>query len=116
MKAMSKRPDLEAILAPLKPFQRRTVDHAFHELFEAPDSTSRFLVADEVGLGKTLVARGIIGRAVEYMWDDVDRIDIIYICSNATIARANLPKLQISSAGERAFALATRLTMLATRT
>jgi hypothetical protein len=109
------RPDVEAILAPLKPFQRRTVDHAFHRLFEAPDSTSRFLVADEVGLGKTLVARGVIGRAIDHLWDDVDRIDIVYICSNASIARANLPKLQVSAAGERTFALATRLTMLATQ-
>lgn len=109
------RPDIEAILAPLKPFQRRTVDHAFHRLFEAPDSTARFLVADEVGLGKTLVARGIIGRAIEHLWDRVDRIDIIYICSNGSIARANLPKLQVGSMEDRAFALATRLTMLATQ-
>jgi hypothetical protein len=108
------RPDVEAILRPLKPFQRRTVEHAFHRLFLAPDSTSRFLVADEVGLGKTLVARGIIGRAIEHMWDDVGRIDIVYICSNQGIAHANLPKLQISGEEERSFALATRLTMLAT--
>ena len=44
----------------------------------------------------------------------MDRIDIVYICSNAGIARANLPKLQIGGASERSFALATRLTMLAT--
>jgi len=108
------RPDVEAILRPLKPFQRRTVEHAFHRLFTAPDSTARFLVADEVGLGKTLVARGIIARAIEHMWDDVDRIDIVYICSNQNIARANLPKLHISGEEERSYALATRLTMLAT--
>lgn len=109
------RPDPDAILKPLKPFQRRTVDHAFHRLFEAPDSTGRFLVADEVGLGKTLVARGIIARAIDHLWDSTDRIDIIYICSNANIARANLPKLQVSTAAERSFALATRLTLLATQ-
>lgn len=103
---------VDAILKPLKPFQRRTVDHAFRRLFLDADSTSRFLVADEVGLGKTLVARGIIAQTIDHLWDDVDRIDVIYICSNAGIARANLPKLQIG--GERSFALATRLTMLAT--
>ena len=108
------RPDVEAILQPLKPFQRKTVEHGFHRLFTAGDSTARFLVADEVGLGKTLVARGIIARAIEHMWDDVGRIDIIYICSNQNIARANLPKLRISGDEERSFALATRLTMLAT--
>ena len=108
------RPDVKAMLAPLKPFQCRTVDHAFHRLFVATDSTARFLVADEVGLGKTLVARGIIARAIDHLWDGVERIDIVYICSNGSIARANLPKLQVAGAGERAFALATRLTLLAT--
>ncbi|MEA3275003.1 MAG: hypothetical protein U9Q81_06885 [Pseudomonadota bacterium] len=110
-----KRPDLKAVLAPLKPFQRRTVDHAFARLFLAEDSTARFLVADEVGLGKTLVARGVIGRAIEHLWDSVPRIDVVYICSNASIARSNLPKLRIGADGERSFARATRLTMLATQ-
>ena len=81
------RPRPQDILKPLKPFQRRTVDHAFRRLFLDADSTSRFLVADEVGLGKTLVARGIIARAIDHLWEDVDRIDIVYICSNAGIAR-----------------------------
>ena len=108
------RPIVEEILKPLKPFQRRTVDHAFDRLFVAEDSTARFLVADEVGLGKTLVARGIIARAIDHLWDKAGRIDIVYICSNASIARANLPKLRVGGAGERSFALATRLTMLAT--
>ena len=108
------RPRVDNILKPLKPFQRRTVDHAFHRLFTEQDSTSRFLVADEVGLGKTLVARGIIARAIDYLWNDVERIDIIYICSNGSIARANLPKLRIGGVSERSVALATRLTMLAT--
>ena len=109
-----KRPSVDASLKPLKLFQRRTVEHAFHRLFTAQGGTGRFLVADEVGLGKTLVARGIIARAVEHLWDDVDRIDIVYICSNASIARANLSKLRVGGAAERPFALATRLTMLAT--
>lgn len=112
---VTQRPDVEAILKPLAPFQRRTVDHAFERLFTAPDSTSRFLVADEVGLGKTLVARGVIARAVEHLWSDVDRIDVVYICSNESIARSNLPKLRVSGGGrESSFALATRLTLLAT--
>jgi hypothetical protein len=108
------RPDIKAILSPLKPFQRRTVEHGFKRLFTAKDSTARFLVADEVGLGKTLVARGIIAKAIDHLWDDVGRIDIVYICSNQSIARANLPKLRVGGEAERSFALATRLTLLAT--
>ena len=109
-----KRPSVDASLKPLKSFQRRTVEHAFNRLFTAEDSTGRFLVADEAGLGKTLVARGIIARAIDHLWNDVERIDIVYICSNSSIARTNLPKLQGGGAEERSLALATRLTMLAT--
>ena len=42
------------------------MEHAFHQLFVAENGTGRFLVADEVGLGKTLVARGIIARAIDH--------------------------------------------------
>ena len=109
------RPDVEAILAPLKPFQKRTVERAFHRLFQATDSTSRFLVADEVGLGKTLVARGIIARAIDHLWDSVKQIDIVYICSNSSIARSNLPKLRVEATGDQSYELSTRLTLLATQ-
>ena len=52
-------------------------------------------MADEVGLGKTLVARGVIAQAIDHLWDTVDRIDVVYICSNAQIARQNLAKLRV---------------------
>jgi len=109
-----KRPNVDSVLAPLKPFQRRTVAHAYRQLFETPGGSGRFLVADEVGLGKTLVARGLIARAIDYYWNRVKRIDIVYICSNQSIALSNLPKLQIADEDDRSFSLATRLTMLAT--
>ena len=75
-------------LAGLKDFQNNTVEYVFKCLY-GEDPTSRFLVADEVGLGKTLVARGIIAKTIEHLQDSVDRIDIVYICSNATIASQN---------------------------
>ena len=92
---MKERPPLERELAKLKGFQRRTVDYAFDRLYLAEDSSHRFLVADEVGLGKTLVARGVIAKAVEHLWDTVDRIDILYICSNSVIARQNVARLSL---------------------
>lgn len=110
-----RKPNAEEILKPLKPFQRRTVEHAFQRLFLAADSTARFLVADEVGLGKTLVARGIIARAIEYLWDTVKRIDVIYICSNQSIGIENLSKLKVDAVSGSSCELATRLTMLATQ-
>ena len=76
-------------LAGLKDFQKNTVEYVFKRLY-GDDPTSRFLVADEVGLGKTLVARGIIAKTIEHLQDSVGRIDIVYICSNATIAWQNI--------------------------
>lgn len=108
---MSAAVDAASVLAGLKDFQRATVEHAFHRLFEAPDSTRRFLVADEVGLGKTMVARGVVARAIERLQQDaVERVDVVYICSNADIAAQNVRKLDIAGSGT---AIASRLTLLA---
>ena len=50
--------EAEPVLGQLKDFQRASVEHAFHQLFDL--GADRFLVADEVGLGKTMVARGCL--------------------------------------------------------
>ena len=108
----AERPDANSVLEGLKGFQRDTVAYAFERLYRASDSTRRFLVADEVGLGKTLVARGVIAKALEHLWDGphkVEQIDIVYICSNAQIARQNVRRLQI---GTSKFWRADRLTLL----
>src|SRR5207244_11520762 len=105
------RPDVDRELARLKDFQRLTVDYVHRRFWLDPDSTKRFLVADEVGLGKTLVARGVIAKTIEHLWDSIDRIDIVYICSNAQIARQNLSRLNI---GGHKIDHADRLTLLPT--
>ena len=104
------RPNVEEVLATLKDFQRDTVDYVFRRLYLGPDKVSRFLIADEVGLGKTLVARGIIAKAVDRLWDDIERIDVIYICSNQDIAQQNIDRLNITS--DRHFQFASRSTLL----
>lgn len=106
---MSIRPDTASVIAGLKDFQRLTVDYVF-DRFYGKDSTRKFLVADEVGLGKTLVARGVIARTIDHLWEHVPRIDIIYICSNTDIARQNVQRLGIP--GCEVAAQATRLTLL----
>ena len=103
------RPDVNRILSGLKPFQLRSVDYVFDRLYGA-DATPRFLLADEVGLGKTMVAKGVIARAVDLLWDMKDRINIVYICSNHEIARQNINRLNIT--GKKDFALASRITLL----
>ncbi len=106
---MSTRPDTSAVFKGLKDFQLATVDYVF-DRFYGSNPTRRFLVADEVGLGKTLVARGVIARTIDHLWKDVPRIDVIYICSNADIARQNIDRLRIPGCEEAA--QATRLTLL----
>lgn len=96
----------------LKSFQQRSARHAFGRLFEAADSSRRFLVADETGLGKTHVAQGIIAATIERLEHDpsVKRIDIVYVCSNSDLADQNIGKL-IRDPQFRA-RKSTRLTML----
>lgn len=102
--------DPAPVLASLKDFQRRTVEYVFHRLYVASSSTRRFLVADEVGLGKTLVAKGVIAKAIQYLQPTTRRIDIIYVCSNADIAGQNIGRLNVT--GQHTFERATRLTLL----
>lgn len=99
-----------AALAPLKTFQRRTVDYVFDRLYGENDPVRQFLVADEVGLGKTMVARGVIARTIEKLWDSTDRIDILYICSNQAIAAQNIRRLNVLGRDE--LALPTRMTLI----
>lgn len=89
------KPDSEQILASLKDFQRSTVEYVFQRLWGPDDPAKRFLVADEVGLGKTMVAKGLVAKTVEHLWDTDKRIDIVYICSNSQIARQNLSRLKV---------------------
>ena len=106
----SSRPKTSAILAQLKDFQRTTVDYVFQRMYLDEDYARRFLIADEVGLGKTLVARGLIAKVIERLWDRSPRIDIIYVCSNTDIARQNINRLNVT--GHDDFALSSRITLL----
>ena len=105
----------EGWAAGLSDFQRATAEHAFRRLFLDEDSSRRFLVADETGLGKTHVARGVIEKTLDYLQDvdSVERIDIIYVCSNADIAAQNIRKLNVTGSGSQSFA--TRLSLLITQ-
>lgn len=102
--------DAERALAGLKDFQLRTVDYVFRRMWLDDPPTSRFLIADEVGLGKTLVARGVVAKTLDHLKDDVDRIDVVYVCSNAAIAQQNVNRLNVM--GDDHVAMATRLTLL----
>ena len=85
----------ERVMSGLKDFQRATVDRIF-DLFK--HKQRRVLVSDEVGLGKTLIARGTIARVAKLRQQEGDDLfKVVYICSNGAIADQNLQKLRITN-------------------
>lgn len=103
---MSRR---EGAVSGLKGFQEDTVDYVFGQMYDG--GQHRFLVADEVGLGKTLVARGIAAKAIERLeGEGIRRIDVVYICSNQEIATQNIRKL--NPLGDKGYNRASRITLL----
>ena len=88
----AERLNVSAELRTLKDFQRRTARYADRRLW-AKRGTGRFLVANEVGLGKTLVARGVITLAAARLQRAGDRrINVVYVSSNSAIAAQNVRK------------------------
>lgn len=106
-----KRFSAEPVLGHLKDFQRATAEYVFERMYLDDPPAHRYLVADEVGLGKTLVARGVIAKTIEHLQHEgVKRIDVVYVCSNAQIARQNVRRLHMG--GQEHFEVADRITML----
>ena len=88
---------IQETLAGLKDFQLKTVDYVFKQLYVK--GRGKMLIADEVGLGKTIVAKGIIAKAFGQFTPTPNKkvFNVIYICSNQALARQNLKKLNFSS-------------------
>ena len=81
-------------LSGLKDFQLDTVNYVMRQFFEA--KKNKILIADEVGLGKTIVSRGVVAKMYEkYVSEKGIKkpFTVIYICSNQAIAGQNLSKL-----------------------
>lgn len=79
----------------LKDFQAATVNNVYTKLYE--EGQSRHLVADEVGLGKTIVAKGLVAKAMKahLLSNKLKPFKVIYICSNQALASQNLKKINI---------------------
>lgn len=81
----------------LKDFQKATVEHIVN-IFKSKKQR-RVLLSDEVGLGKTIVSKGVIQAVGELsdeygIWDD-NTYRVVYICSNANIVKQNTENLGI---------------------
>jgi hypothetical protein len=84
--------ELNQTLDGLKDFQQETVEFLYHRMYR--ENSLRMLVADEVGLGKTIVARGLLARIVQARMESKEApLRVVYICSNLVIAKENLAKL-----------------------
>lgn len=70
-----------------KPFQIAAIDAAVQALVAG---NRRFLIADEVGLGKTIVASGVIQRLSR---EAKAPLTVFYVCSNSLLAHQNLARL-----------------------
>lgn len=85
----------ENIIGELKDFQKATVER-IDELFR--NGQNRVLISDEVGLGKTLIARGTIAKFAKLRKEENDDlVKVVYICSNGAVAGQNLEKLKINN-------------------
>ena len=74
-----------------KAFQRATIECALRA-FDRRRNVRRFLVADEVGLGKTIVARGVIERMMRRK-QGRGPLRVFYVCSSLAIAAQNKDSL-----------------------
>ena len=89
---------LDKTLASLKDFQLATVNAVLHSYKKS--GSNRILVADEVGLGKTIVAKGVIAellkeKLLQENYQNKPLLRVTYICSNLTLANENRKKLSV---------------------
>jgi hypothetical protein len=94
---------IAASLDGLTDFQRATVDTVVERF--GRDGQRRVLVADEVGLGKTVIARGVIARLLQnhlelHAGALMAPLRVTYICSNQALAVENRRKLAIFSGAD----------------
>lgn len=75
-----------------KDFQQRSAERIV-DLFA--NGQQRVLLADEVGLGKTIVSRCVVEKMREKAWTAGLPFKVIYVCSNQGIIQQNAHKLGI---------------------
>ena len=97
------------VMSGLKDFQQATVERIDY-LYR--HNQRRVLVSDEVGLGKTLIARGTVAKLAKLRREEGDNLfKVVYICSNAAIADQNLRKLRVTQEAKTESTSSSRLSM-----
>ena len=99
----------QRVFSSLKDFQKATVSR-IEKLYIG--GQRRVLVSDEVGLGKTLIARGVIAKVAKIQKNEGDDLfKVVYVCSNGAIADQNLRKLRITREAKTESVFTSRLSM-----
>ncbi len=79
-------------------YQKDSAEKIYKQLFgevhenKNENQNQRYLLADEVGLGKTITAANVIIKLLENTQND--QVKIGYICSNLALAQINVKKLE----------------------
>ncbi|MEA5085402.1 MAG: hypothetical protein VB018_14815 [Lachnospiraceae bacterium] len=78
-----------------KDFQQATANRIL-EVFR--HGQNRMLLADEVGLGKIIIASDVVRQVADWHRNEMhdNHFKVIYICSNINIVNQNVRKLGIS--------------------
>lgn len=85
-------------MATPKDFQEKTANRIADRLI---NGGSRVLLADEVGLGKTIVARRVIDLIRDWRAEVKDNFyRVVYICSNANISKQNIYELSVENSSD----------------
>jgi hypothetical protein len=74
----------------LKGFQSASVDYVMEQFYT--NKRNKVLIADEVGIGKTIIAKGVIAKSVDRERKKTP-FHVVYICSNQVLAHQNISKL-----------------------
>ncbi|MDD6058614.1 MAG: DEAD/DEAH box helicase [Clostridiales bacterium] len=80
----------------LLPYQKASVDAICGHFAQ----NNRALLADEVGLGKTYIAKGVVAKMALRHWENQKEQDekrpfrVAYICPNQNVANQNYPKFK----------------------
>lgn len=107
--------EIQIVKDRLSDFQSATVEYIDHRFYN--DGQNRMLVADEVGLGKTWIAKGVIARAYERWANDTHPqkayLNVYYICSNKQLAAQNLSKVNFTGDKNCIISQVDRISLLA---
>ncbi|MCC9138705.1 DEAD/DEAH box helicase family protein [Pontibacter silvestris] len=92
---------IDKTILSLRDFQQETVNYILEQFFG--QGKNKILIADEVGLGKTIVSKGVVAKMFERhleTYGPLKDFGVIYICSNQAIAKQNIGKLNFFSGEE----------------